>query len=114
MEMYAQQSSWGQYYDFTARESEKRDMEYMKTLYSKQMRIIQDEIEDKCDRLEYDGSMMFDEYPDRLMLSIKCKEVIDKCKEDDNKKWIDDIVPILFYGEMYRRRCRRRNCRRFY
>ena len=30
------------------------------------------------------------------------------------KNWLGDIIEVLLYQEMYRRRCRRRSCRRRY
>ena len=45
-----------------------KDMDRMKELYPKDVARIMDVIEDECDKMEYEGSLMFDEYPDRLML----------------------------------------------
>lgn len=44
------------------------DMERMKDLYPAEVKRIQKQVEEECDKMEYDGSLMFDEYPDRLML----------------------------------------------
>lgn len=46
-----------------------RDMQKLKNLYSKDVQAIQAMVEDECDKMEYDGSLMFDEYPDKLMLN---------------------------------------------
>lgn len=40
-----------------------RDVDYMKEMYPKAVRAIQKEIDEECDKLEYEGSCMFDEYP---------------------------------------------------
>ena len=45
-----------------------RDMQKMKDLYPKEVRAVQALVEEECDKMEYDGSLMFDEYPDKLML----------------------------------------------
>ncbi len=45
-----------------------RDMQKLKDMYPKEVREIQDMVEEECDKMEYDGSLMFDETPDRLML----------------------------------------------
>ena len=45
-----------------------RDMQKLKDMYSKEVREIQELVEDECDKMEYDGSLMFDETPDQLML----------------------------------------------
>lgn len=54
---------------------EKRDMEYWKQLYPAQTRRVQREVEHQCDLLEYDGSVMYDEYPDRIALARICEAV---------------------------------------
>ncbi len=45
-----------------------RDMQKLKDMYPKEVRDIQEMVEDECDKMEYDGSLMFDESPDQLML----------------------------------------------
>lgn len=45
-----------------------RDMQKLKDLYPKEVKSIQALVEDECDKMEYEGSLMFDEYPDKLML----------------------------------------------
>lgn len=52
-----------------------RDMERMKELYPEEARRIQKLVEEECDKMEYEGSMMFDEYPDRLMLKVICERI---------------------------------------
>lgn len=55
-----------------------RDMERMKRMYPQEVRTIQEYVEEECDKLEYEGSMMFDEYPDRLMLRRICASIYQK------------------------------------
>ena len=52
-----------------------RDMERLKRLYPEEVRQIQELVEDECDKMEYEGSMMFDETPDRLMLRQICDRI---------------------------------------
>ena len=117
---------------------ERMDLEYMKSLYPALAKRILPYIEEECDRMEYDGSMMFDEYPDKVMFERIKNRIYDKVQEkypveeeDDRdqamvmqqevyrrypprKNWLGDIIEVLLYQEMYRRRCRRRSCRRRY
>ena len=53
-----------------------KDMDRMKELYPRDVSRIMDVIEDECDKMEYEGSLMFDEYPDRLMLEQVTEETI--------------------------------------
>ena len=52
-----------------------RDMERMKELYPEDAKQIQRLVEEECDKMEYEGSMMFDEYPDRVMLKAICDRI---------------------------------------
>ena len=50
-----------------------RDYEYMKSVYPGTAKRLMPYIEEECDRLEYMGSVMYDEYPDRLQLLLLCR-----------------------------------------
>ena len=106
-----------------------KDMDLMKSLYPEASLSIQAAVERECDRMEYDGSMMYDEYPDTFMVSQVCRRIGDKIKQENQVEEellkvqesfrtqstpLDDLVRILFCHEMFRRRCRRRRCRRYY
>lgn len=60
----------GIYYpDYYGTEMEEQsDVRYMKELYPNLARRIQALVDEECDRMEYDGSMMYDEYPDRTAI----------------------------------------------
>ena len=45
-----------------------KDMDRMKSCIKGCFPYYMDVIEDECDKMEYEGSLLFDEYPDRLML----------------------------------------------
>lgn len=62
-------------------EENQRDFEYMKQMYPEKIQRIMSVIEDECDKLEYEGSMMFDEHPDRLMLSKLCSKIYDRVRD---------------------------------
>lgn len=64
-----------------AEEKNQRDYEYMRQMYPKRLQRIKDIIEEECDKLEYEGSMMFDEYPDRLSLLQLCKKIEAQAQE---------------------------------
>ena len=113
-----------------------RDMKKMKELYPEVAKDVLSVVEDECDQMEYDGSVMYDEYPDKVMLERIKNRIYDKLQEkypveeeDDrdqamimqqevrrryppHKNWLGDMIEVLLYQEMHHRRCRRRNCRR--
>jgi hypothetical protein len=49
---------------------EERDIEYMKSLYPDMAKRLLPYVEEECDRMEYQNSMMYDEYPDKLQLRM--------------------------------------------
>lgn len=54
---------------------ETKDMEYWRQLYPEQTRRIQQEVSHQCDLMDYEGSVMYDEYPDRIALSRICESI---------------------------------------
>ena len=63
-----------------------RDYEYMKSVYPGTAKRLMPYIEEECDRLEYMGSVMYDEYPDRLQLLLLCRRIYNRAKADESKK----------------------------
>ena len=56
---------------------ERMDFEYMKSLYPSAAKKVLPYVEDECDRLEYQCSMMYDEYPDKLQLRMMSGRIYD-------------------------------------
>ena len=54
---------------------EQRETEYWQQMYPEQTRKIQREVAHQCDLLDYEGSVMYDAYPDRVSLSRICETV---------------------------------------
>ena len=108
-------------YWFDQEKEQDRDLQVMKSFYSEKAMQIQELVEQECDRMEYDGSMMFDDYPDKWMMRQLCRKIEEKLPEDGSemeamhrREGLQDLIGVLLYNEMYRRRCRRRRCRRFF
>ncbi len=112
------------FYPFLPWADEKtRDRRRFQELYPSLARQIQPLVEEACDRMEYEGSLMFDEYPDRLLLRRLSRRICDKLDKENYRddlmmqeaagpEWLEDLVTVLLLNEMYQRRCRRRE-RRF-
>ena len=60
-------------------------------------------MEEECDRMEYDGSMMYDEYPDRLSL-FRIADTISTILEQEAEKVSKDLIHVLVCNEIYKRR----------
>jgi hypothetical protein len=68
-------------YGYDNSEDLDQDMSYLKQLYPSVARQIQKEIDEECDKLEYDGSCMFDTYPDKVHLSMIVNRIYEKVKK---------------------------------
>lgn len=66
-----------------------KDMEYMKNLYPSTCKKIQYEIDEECDKLEYDGSCMFDQYPDKCHLDSIIGKIFKKVVDSN-----PDLKPV--------------------
>ena len=83
-------------YGYDNCEDADKDWDYMKQMYPLTAKKLFHEIDEECDKLEYDGSCMFDEYPDKVYLSRIVDRIYAKCKyleEDMND--IDEIQEPL-------------------
>lgn len=89
---------------------DRRDFEYMKSLYPATAKRVLPYIEDECDRMEYDCSMIYDEYPDQLQLNMMGKRIYDNAKEKEKEpgEWLRDLIQVMLYQELYKRRSDRR------
>lgn len=96
---------------------ERRDFEYMKSMYPLAVKRILPYVEDECDRMTYTASMIYDEYPDQLQIRMLCNRVYEKVKDEKNMndEWLKNLVQIMVFQEIYqRRRQHRRDRKKFY
>ena len=107
---------------------ERRDFEYMKSMYPMAVKKILPYVEEECERMAYEGSMIYDEYPDQLQIYLMCNRIYDRVQEMDSNMEtgmemqvvrrddrLRDLIQILLFQELFRRRSsHRRNRRRYY
>ncbi len=55
-----------------------KDMERMKELYPREVLQLQQMVERRCDEMEYEGSRMYDENPDRYMLEREAQRLLEE------------------------------------
>lgn len=117
------------------------DRQYMKSLYPELSKRIQNLVDEECDKLEYEDSIMYDEYPSKEdidMIVAKIYIIIENEWDDipnlaqdvdvmDNEVdtqqyqyyvpgrniWLRDNIQVQLLNEMFGRR-RRRYPRRYY
>lgn len=90
----------------------RRDYEYVRSMYPDLAKIMIPYVEEECDRFEYEESMMYDEYPDKLQLRLMSRRIQEQVRKQEQGKWDDDrtrdLAEVLLYQEVLRRRADRR------
>lgn len=88
-----------------------RDLEYLQEMYPAEAKRYQKVIAEILDRLDYEGSMIYDEYPDKWQIYRLTQVVVDKLKQTEGvetaqQDWdrITEFVQVLLCGEIYKRR----------
>lgn len=99
-------------FQFDEDRKEEKDLEYLKSLYPFTAKRILPFIEEECDRMEYKGCMLYDEYPDKLQLQMMIRRIV---KNADIADGLEHLVAVMLYHELYeRRRDYRKSAHRFY
>lgn len=106
-----------------------KDLEYLQQLYPAEAKKYQKKIAEILDRMDYEGSMIYDVYPDKWQLYRLSETVVDMLmreeddtdlrtrrhpEEDDQgtgtgeerRRHISDMVQILLFYEVFKRRRR--------
>ena len=106
-----------------------RDLEYLQQMYPADAKRYQKLIASILDKLDYEGSLIYDEYPDRWQLYKLSMEITDRVRREENAnseeetepmseeklKWLGDLIQILLFYEIYKRRHNRsRGILKFY
>lgn len=98
-----------------------RDLEYLQQMYPMEAKKYQKIIAETLDRIDYEGSMIYDEYPDRWQIYRLTQIIVDKIRktqeerpeEGENKDtdWdrVTEFVQVLLSYEIYRKRHSNRN-----
>ena len=99
-----------------------RDLEYLQQMYPAQAKRYQKVISNILDKLDYEGSMIYDEFPDRWQLYKLSTDILDRISREEEKdkesdsenggseaslekwKWTGDLIQILLFYEIYKRR----------
>lgn len=113
----AYQTPWG----VSEEENVLKDLDYLQQMYPAQAKKYQKRIAEIVDKMDYDGSMIYDEYPDKWQLyrlGENITEIIrkeeyeeqenkspeDRIEEEKKWEWMADMIQILLFHEIYRRR----------
>lgn len=93
-----------------------RDMEYLQQMYPREVKRYQQRVAGMLDKMDYDGSMIYDEYPDRFCmerLAVSMADVVRREEMEANpgrqyptEKWegLQELIFVLLSNEIYKRR----------
>lgn len=98
-----------------------RDLEYLQQMYPTEAKKYQKIIAETLDRIDYEGSMIYDEYPDRWQIYRLTQVIVDKIKKEQEEQpeegekgkqdWnqVTEFIQVLLSYEIYRKRHSNRN-----
>ncbi|MBR6665756.1 MAG: hypothetical protein IKL22_08615 [Lachnospiraceae bacterium] len=93
-----------------------RDLEYLQQLYPLEVKYFQRRVGEILDRMDYEGSIIYDEYPDRLGLERLLESIWTIIKKEEWEgesdisdsaetwEWIKALLFVLLNTEIYKRR----------
>lgn len=93
-----------------------RDLEYFRQMYPAEVRRYQNRIAEILDKMDYEGSVIYDEYPDRYTLERLAGNIADVLRReerqqnpqqedsDENRKVKEFLIFVLLVDEVYKRR----------
>ena len=100
-----------------------RDLEYLQQMYPTEAKRYQRIIADVLNTMDYEGSCIYDEYPDKWQLYKLTQAIMDRIKRMEDEKsinnmrdgndintleepWeqIEELVQVLLYYEIYKKR----------
>lgn len=90
-----------------------KDREYLVQMFPAKARLIMVMVEDECDKLEYEGSPMFAEFPDKEMIYALAEKIYKKVsyKEDELLK---HLIEVMICNEIHFRRSRYKRRRKLF
>ena len=91
---------------------QEQEFALMKSYYPEAAGRIQEKVEEECQLLDYEGSRLYDEYPDKYMLHQLCRQIRTQVEGETAAQGVpdslmDDLIQVLLCQEISRRRCRR-------
>lgn len=91
------------------------DFDYLEQSYPVSCRKYINRIENILDKVDYEDSMIYDEYPDYYLVRMLCDSVIKTLQnegicEKDITNELNDLVRVLVCNNIYRRRIKKSSC----
>ena len=81
-----------------------RDLEYLQQMYTADVRKYQRRIAEILDKTDYEGSMIYDEYPDKCSLRALAGSMSKIFENEEENPPSEEMIQILLLNEIYKRR----------
>ena len=81
-----------------------RDLEYLQQLYPGDVKRYQRRVAEILDKADYEGSMIYDEYPDKFSLQHLARTICGILESEEEHPPGEDMVQVLLFNEIYKRR----------
>ena len=80
-----------------------KEFNLMKSYYPGTVQHIQEKIEEECDLMDYEGSRLYDEYPDKYMiyhLSCKIRESMEPeiSTQAIREDFLDELIQVMLFS----------------
>ena len=103
---------------FRGEKEQEKEFSLMKSYYPQTAKLIQEKVEEECQLMDYEGSRLYDEHPDKFMMhrlyrQIRSRVDGEMAAQEIPEEFLDELIQVLLYQEISRRRCRRRRYRGF-
>lgn len=81
-----------------------QDLEYLQQMYPADVKRCQRRIAEVLDKADYEGSMIYDEYPDRYSLRALAGSILKILEHEEENPPGEDMIQVLLFDEIYKRR----------
>lgn len=81
-----------------------QDLDYLQQTYPAQVKRLQRRIAQMLDKADYEGSMIYDEYPDTCSLRALTGSVRKVLEKEEENCPTEDMIQVLLCDEIYKRR----------
>ena len=103
---------------YRGEKEQEEEFSLMKSYYPETARKIQEKVEEECQLMDYEGSRLYDEHPDKFMMhrlyrQIRSQVDGEMAAQEIPDEFLDELIQVLLYQEISRRPCRRRRYRGF-
>ncbi len=81
-----------------------QDLDYLQQMYPGEVKRYQRRIAEMLDKTDYEGSMIYDEYPDRYSLQALARSMLKVLEKEEETPPTQDMIQVLLCDEIYKRR----------